>query len=116
MSRTINCKLGDGSKPKGELPVLRLGNPLNDLTLQGEQSKSIDVGVSFDVPVLVFESSTTRQDVSLVNTGTMVPVGGRIIAQLRHTGPGTAFFERGDTLLCVVPLVASDGLELSVSL
>jgi len=113
----VKCSLGDAPKPKGELPLLRLGNPFGELILVNEQKRVVGTGVRFNVPVLVFEfDGTLRQNVKLSNNGTLVPPGQEVVAHLECVVPVmadafSAFFERGDSLLQVVPLT-SDGVVL----
>jgi hypothetical protein len=116
----VKCSVGDAPKPKGELPVLRLGNPFNTLEFVNEQKVRVNTGVRFDVPVIVYQyPGTLKQNVKLVNSGILVPAGEEIVADLECIVPKiadafTAFFERGDSLVQVVPLTSSDDeLELT---
>ena len=116
---TVKCSLGDAPQPKGELPVLRLGAPFA-LQLKNEESIVVKTGVTFDVPVLVFGfEGTARQNVKLLNAGTLVLAGQEVVAHLESVVPkiapdAVALFERGDSLLCVVTLPRSEGLELKL--
>jgi len=102
----VECQLGDGTTPKGELPVLRLGAPL-DFNLAEDEVKRVPLGVTFNVPVLLLECDYARsQGLELVNKATLVLPGQEVEAHVKCLAASIPI-DRGSTVAVVVALTSN---------
>jgi len=105
MSRkvTVSYKMTDGKKPEGDT-IIKLRTPIT-IDVGSSDTRRVDLGVKFDVPVLMFPSSTLeRQGVKLMNSG--IVDEGQSVSIWLEADAGGGMFEVGDVMALLVPVTS----------